>query len=293
MSKSMTGFGRAESEDICSKSYTVEIKSVNHRYLDVNVKLPRNYTQLETRIRNLIKSKLKRGKVDVFLSYNKLNTEDLELTFNKDLADNYFDCLKSIKDRYDVRDDISISLLARYPDIISLEKKEDDIEEIWTGLKGLVEIALEGIVKMRTEEGEKLVEDIILKVDTISKLLYTIETKAPLVVIEYKNKLEKRIDELVQREDIDETRIANEVAIFADKASIDEEIVRLRSHLAQIKETFKLDEPIGRKLDFIIQEMNREANTIASKSTDLETVNCVIDIKNLIEKIREQVQNIE
>lgn len=294
MSKSMTGFGRAISPEKSTKGFTVEIKSVNHRYLDINIRMPRNYMQIENKIREQVKNKLKRGKVDIFISQNSFGKDDYEISFNKNLADNYMSCLNEIKNEYEVIDNISVSLVAKFPDVILLEKKEADIAEIWDELKEMIDNALDKLVQMRKSEGEKLKEDISQKCDDILNLVSLIEEKAPLVIIEYKKKLNHRISELMEQSEVDEYRVANEVAIFADKAAIDEEIVRLKSHILQVEKTLDIeDEPIGRKLDFIIQEMNREANTIASKSSNLDIVNSSINLKNLIEKMREQVQNLE
>ncbi|GAA0176964.1 YicC family protein [Clostridium sediminicola] len=294
MSKSMTGFGRAISPEKSTKGFTVEIKSVNHRYLDINIRMPRNYMQIENKIRELVKNKLKRGKVDIFISQNSFGKDDYDISFNKNLADNYMACLNEIKNEYDVIDNISVSLLSKFPDVILIEKKEADIAEIWDELKEMINNALDKLLQMRKSEGEKLKEDISQKCDDILTLISFIEEKAPMVIIEYKKKLVHRINELMEQSEVDEYRIANEVALFADKAAIDEEVVRLKSHILQINKTLAIEnEPIGRKLDFIIQEMNREANTIASKSSDLDIVNSSINLKNLIEKMREQVQNLE
>jgi uncharacterized protein (TIGR00255 family) len=198
-----------------------------------------------------------------------------------------------IRDRYDIIDNISVSLIARFPEIITLEKKEEDLEEIWKNLKYPLNDAVDALVSMREKEGKKLYEDIVSKCESIEELVNKVEERAPFVVEDYKDRLENRLQELLENANIEENRIATEVAVFADKASIDEELVRLNSHIIQLKETLKKEEPIGRKLDFIIQEMNREANTICSKASDLQIINLVINIKNYIEKIREQTQNIE
>lgn len=293
MVKSMTGFGRAISEDGTSRSFTIEIKTVNHRYFDINVRMPRNLLSLESKVREIIKNKINRGKVDVFISQNSYGKEDSDIYFNEQLSDSYMSCLGKIRDRYDVIDNISVSLIARFPEIITLEKKEEDLEEIWKGLEFPLNDAVAGLINMREKEGEKLCEDIILKCQNIEELVNKVEERAPFVVEDYKGRLENRLQELLENANIEENRIAAEVAVFADKASIDEELVRLNSHIIQLKETLKKEEPIGRKLDFIIQEMNREANTICSKASDLQIINSVINIKNYIEKIREQTQNIE
>lgn len=293
MVKSMTGFGRAISEEGTSRSFTIEIKTVNHRYFDLNVRMPRTLVSLENKVRETINSKISRGKVDVFISQNSYDEQDREICFNEEISDNYFKCLEKIKGKYDIINDISISLIAKFPEVITMEKKEEDLEQVWESLRTPLIEALDGLVDMRKKEGEKLHEDILVKCNNIKQLVDEIEEKSPIVVKEYKLKLEGRLSELLESTVIDENRIATEVAIFADKASIDEEIVRLNSHVVQLKENLLKEEPVGRKLDFIVQEMNREANTIASKANDLEIINSVINIKNYIEKIREQVQNIE
>lgn len=259
----------------------------------MNIKIPRNLLSLENKIRETIKAKINRGKVDVFINQSIYENDDVEVYFNEKLADSYLACLKKIKDRYEVIDDISVSLIAKFPDVITAEKKEENLEEIWSNLREPLNEAIDSLIKMRENEGTKLREDIIVKCTAIGELVSQIEEKSPLVVEDYKNKLNSRIAELLNTSEVDETRIAMEVALFADKAAIDEEIVRLKSHIAQLKQTLDKDEPIGRKLDFIVQEMNRETNTISSKANDLGILNLTINVKNYIEKIREQIQNIE
>lgn len=293
MVKSMTGFGRSMSIEEDANNFTVEIKSVNHRYLDFNIRMPRSLMALENKVREAVKDRINRGKIDIFINQNVYGKEDVNVKFNEVLADNYLNVLETIKNKYSVNNDISVSLIAKFPEVVSLEKKEEDLEEIWINLnKALIE-ASESLVNMRKAEGRKLLEDILSNSNKIKELLYNIEKKAPFVVEDYKNKLENRLKELLEKGTIDEARVSVEVAIFADKAAIDEEIIRLHSHLNQLKETLDINEPVGRKLDFIVQEMNREANTMASKSSDLEIINSTINIKNYIEKIREQIQNIE
>lgn len=292
MIKSMTGFGRDSIEE-SGRSFIVEVKSVNHRYLDLNVKMPRNLISIEDRVRRIISEKVSRGKVDVFITQNIYDKQDVVVKFNESIADSYLDCLKQIKDRYAVRDDISVSLIARFPEVVSVIQKEEDIEEIWNILSAPLKEAVSFLILMREKEGEKLVEDVIKRCNYIGEMVDIVSSKSNLVVNKFKEKLEIRLKDLLSNTIVDENRLAQELAIFVDKSNIDEEIVRLRSHICQIKETLNLQEPIGRKLDFIVQEMNREANTIASKANDLELVNTVLNIKNEIEKIREQVQNIE
>ena len=292
MIRSMTGFGRGTFEEE-GKSFVVEIKSVNHRYFDLNVKMPRTLISLEDRFRKVISAKVNRGKIDVFITQNNYEKEEIIAKFNKNIADSYVRCLKEIKNTYTVQDDISVSLIAKFPEVISLQKNDEDIELIWESLSIPFKSALELLVAMREKEGLNLKEDMVYRCNNVKKLLEEVELRAPQVAKEYKNKLEQRIKDMLNDSRIDENRIAMEVAIFADKSNIDEEIVRLDSHLNQMLYTLNLNEAVGRKLDFIVQEMNREANTISSKASDLELINVVINIKNEIEKIREQAQNVE
>lgn len=290
---SMTGFGRANSDEGGKRSFTVEMKSINHRYLDISVKMPRSLLSLEEKIRKYINERLSRGKIDIYITYNNYERSDLAANFNESLGDSYVKCLQAIRERYQVRDDISVSLIARFQDVIYVEEKEEDIEEIWNTLRITLENATSMLINMRSKEGEKLGEDIHKKCAVIQDNLARIEKRTPELISQYKEKLTDRLKELLDNSHLDENRLYMEVALFADKSSIDEEITRLKSHIAQVGETLKSNEPIGRKLDFIVQEMNREANTIASKSTDLELTNLALNIKNEIEKIREQIQNIE
>ncbi|KAJ51498.1 uncharacterized protein (TIGR00255 family) [Clostridium tetanomorphum] len=292
MIKSMTGFGRATFED-SSRSFVVEIKSVNHRYCDINIKMPKSLISLEDKIRATIQRKINRGKVDVFITLNTYDKKDVKTFLNKSLADDYLECLNEIKERYDVVDDISVSLIAKFPEIITLKQQEEDLEELLNSLSRPLEEAVELLVAMREREGFKLGENILEKCNNIKHIVNEIEKRSSIVPVIYKEKLTSRIKELLEDSQIDESRIAMEVAILADKACIDEELVRLNSHIIQMKETLNLNEPIGRKLDFIVQEMNREANTIASKANDLDITNLALNIKNEIEKIREQIQNVE
>lgn len=294
MVKSMTGFGRATSSEGKEKVFSIEMKSVNHRYLDINVRMPKSMFSLEEKIRRKIKEKLSRGKLDLFINYKSYGKIDSVAKLNLDFAKTYIESLRSLKNEFpDLNDDISISLISRHPDIITIEEKEESLDEIWQEINILLDESLDGMLDMRIFEGNKLKEDIISKIEDIEIFVNKIQSKSHIIVENYKQRLEERLSEILDKIDIDENRIATEVAVFADKSAIDEEITRLNSHLNHFKETLELTEPIGRKLDFIMQEMNREANTIASKSTDLDITNKVIDIKNTLEKIREQVQNIE
>lgn len=292
MIRSMTGFGRGNSEKD-GKSYTIEIKSVNHRYFETNIRMPRVLIAFEDKIRKIIGEKVKRGKLDVFVTQGNYDKEDVEAFLNEKLAESYMNCFRILKDKYDLRDDMSVVQIARLPEVVTLKQKEEDVSEAFEQIEECLTEALEALLFMREREGEKLLEDVIYKCDLIHELVEKVKERAPFVVCEYKEKLTQRLANLHKEVDFDENRVAMEVAIFADKAGIDEEIVRLNSHIVQMKETLILEEPIGRKLDFIIQEMNRETNTIASKANDLEILNTVITLKSEIEKIREQVQNIE
>src|SRR5471030_2391230 len=261
------------------------MKSVNHRYLDVNIRMPRMMLALEEKIRNMISKKLNRGKVDVFINYKNYGNDVGKANLNMKLARNYYECLKQIQSELGIIDDISTTKIARLPDVTTLEEPEENLESMFHEISPLIESALNLMGEMRIREGEKLKEDILSKVGMIEIYVEDVEKVADNIPKTYKKKLEERLSELLSGVDIDESRIALEVAILSDKAAVDEEITRLGSHLSQMKSTLDLDEPIGRKLDFIIQEMNREANTIASKSTDINMTNKVIEMKNTIEKI--------
>lgn len=293
MLSSMTGFGRGISGDnLCS--YVVEIKSVNHRFQEISVKMSRNLMSLEEKIRNNVKEKIKRGKVDIFITEKNYEDVSTEINLNLNLAKSYENCLETLKNNFELKDDISVCNLAKFPDIIKLSQKEEDIEEKWVYIEKALNDGIENLINMRMAEGVKLQEDLLQKCENILNLVYNINKKAPKVVSEYKKKLDLKISDLLQEKvKIDESRLAMEVAIFADKASIDEEITRLKSHVNQMQETLKEEGSIGRKLDFIVQEMNREANTIASKANDLDIITYTLELKSEIEKIREQVQNIQ
>ena len=292
MIRSMTGFGRGSCEKN-GKSFTIEIKSVNHRYFETNIRMPRVLISFEDKIRKIIGEKVKRGKLDVFVTQGNYDKEDVEAYLNEKLAESYMKCFRVLKDKYNLEDDITVSQIGRIPEVITLKQKEEDVSETFEQIEQSLNEALEALLFMREREGEKLLEDVLIKCDLINELVRKIQVKAPYVFQEYKGKLVQRLNTLHKEVEFDENRVAMEVAIFADKAGIDEEIVRLNSHIQQMKETLILNEPIGRKLDFIIQEMNRETNTIASKANDLEILNTVINMKSEIEKIREQIQNIE
>lgn len=293
MIKSMTGFGRCELAD-GERKFTIEMKGVNHRYLDVNIRMPKKLNFFETAIRNLLKQSVSRGKVDIFITYEDLSEGQAVLKYNETLAKEYLVCLKQMEESFGLENDIRVSTLSRYPEVLTMEEQALDAEEIWNVLKKAMEGALEQFVETRTMEGENLKKDILSKLDGMQKLVAYIEERSPEIVKEYREKLEEKVKELLEDSQIDDGRIAAEVVIFADKICTDEEVVRLKSHISHMQEVLRSEESgIGRKLDFIAQEMNREANTILSKANDLEVSNCGIDLKTEIEKIREQIQNIE
>lgn len=293
MIKSKTGFGRCELAD-GERKFTIEMKGVNHRYLDVNIRMPKKLNFFETAIRNLLKQSVSRGKVDIFITYEDLSEGQAVLKYNETLAKEYLVCLKQMEESFGLENDIRVSTLSRYPEVLTMEEQALDAEEIWNVLKKAMEGALEQFVETRTMEGENLKKDILSKLDGMQKLVAYIEERSPEIVKEYREKLEEKVKELLEDSQIDDGRIAAEVVIFADKICTDEEVVRLKSHISHMQEVLRSEESgIGRKLDFIAQEMNREANTILSKANDLEVSNCGIDLKTEIEKVREQIQNIE
>ncbi len=292
MIKSMTGFGRCEAADE-NRKITVEIKSVNHRYLDVGLKLPRKLGFFETAIRGLLKEYLQRGKVDVFVSYEDYSEGTVSVKYNEDLAKEYLKYLNSMQENLDVRNDISVMALSRMPEVFTLEEQSMDEEELWAYVEKVVRGAAEKIVETRIAEGDRLCQDIIDKLDYMLSNVAYIEKRSPETVEEYRTKLRAKLDEVLADTNLDENRIAAEVVIYADKVCVDEETVRLKSHIEHMKETLIAGGAIGRKLDFIAQEMNREANTILSKAGDLDISNKAIELKTDIEKVREQIQNIE
>ena len=293
MIRSMTSFGRSNSEEGKKRVFTVEMKSVNSRYLDVNIRMPKSIISLEEEIRKMISNSLNRGKVDVFINIKNYNEGAGVHKVDINLAQGYLQCLKEIEEKLNIKNDISVMQIARFPEVITMIEEEDKIDEIWEELKPLISSSLDMMINMREVEGEKLKEDILIKINQIEDLVSKVEEFADSIPKVFKQKLEERLKDLLGNVEVDENRIATEGCILADKATVDEEIIRLNSHINQVRETLKLNEPIGRKLDFIVQEMNRETNTIGSKSSDIKMTNIVIDIKNILEKIREQVQNIE
>ncbi|PYG87633.1 uncharacterized protein (TIGR00255 family) [Ruminiclostridium sufflavum DSM 19573] len=293
MVRSMTGFGRGTYSEQ-GKEFTVEIKSVNHRYIDFYIKLPRQIAFLEERVREIVSKSLYRGKVDIFISLEDRSEDSKSVTLDEALADAYIQAVEKLRDKYNLVDDISVALVSRFPDVLRIEKTEDDEEQLWKVLSCALETAVSSLIQMREKEGNELRASLLQKADIMQDIISKISDRSPEVVLEYKQKLESRIRDLLNQQTIDENRIAMEVAIFADKCSIDEELVRLGSHLIQLREILGIQkQPVGRKLDFLVQEINREINTIGSKSNDILITKNVLELKSETEKIREQIQNIE
>lgn len=292
MIKSMTGFGRSEVSEN-NRKFTVEMKSVNHRYLDVNIKMPKKLNFFEAAIRTLLKDYLQRGKVDIFITYEDYTENNVSIKYNRDIAAEYLNYLNQMAEEFSLDNDIRVSALSRYPEVFSMEELAIDEEEIWKSLEKALRGAAESFIKTRIQEGENLSRDLVDKLDGMLKLLAFVEEKSPQLIAEYKQRLEEKVKELLGEARVDENRLLMEVTIFADKVCVDEEIVRLKSHIETTKATLLAGGSIGRKLDFIAQEMNREANTILSKANDLEISNCAIELKTEIEKVREQIQNLE
>ena len=288
----MTGFGRFE-KMINGHDIIVEIKSVNHRYFEFSSRITRGYGFLDEKVKTYLQSKLSRGKVDVFISIETLEDSDVQVLINEPLVSGYVKALRELRDKYNLKDDISVGLVSKYSDIFSIHKAPDDEKVIWDSVKSVMDKALESFIKMRETEGERLKQDILDRAETILSIVNKIEERSPQTVIEYEQKLKQRLIEILSDKNIDEQRILTEAAIFADKIAVSEETVRLRSHFDQLLSMLESDDAIGRKLDFIVQEMNREANTIGSKCVDSQISHMVVDIKAEIEKIREQIQNIE
>ena len=292
MVKSMTGYGRAE-ETIRGCTITVELRSVNNRYLDCNIRLPRLYLFAEDGIKSRVQNIISRGKVDVFVTLDYAEKEEVKVTVNRPVADGYYGALKQLAQSYQLSEDISVSLLSRFPDVLLAEKAEEDTEQRAQDIYSVLDRALADFDEMRTKEGSRLRDDILSRAAAIEDMVTFVEERSPQTVSEYRAKLEARMQEVLQNTQIDESRLLTEAAIFADKVAVAEETVRLRSHIAQLREMLSKGGATGRKLDFLIQEFNREANTIGSKCSDIQLARQVVDIKAEIEKIREQVQNIE
>ncbi len=293
MIKSMTGFGRGENSDSIH-NFNVEVKTVNHRYNDIIIRMPKHLLYLEEKIKKCIKMFISRGRVEVYINLEYLDDSIIEVNVNTPLAMAYKKGLENIISQLGIEDDIKLSHLMTLPEIIKTERKDIDEDIVWNCLSKALDVALENVVNMRKKEGLELKKDLTVQMEKLEDSINNIETRAPLVVIEYKEKLKERVAELMDEGlELDEDRLNYEVVLFADKSDINEEVVRFKSHIKQFYNSLEQDGPVGRKLDFIIQEMNREVNTIGSKANDLEIINNVVDIKSQLERIREQVQNIE
>lgn len=292
MLKSMTGFGRFE---ILTDEYkiSVEMKAVNHRYLDLNIKMPKKFNYFEAGIRNILKKYIQRGKVDIFITYEDYTETKMSLKYNGALASEYMEYFKNMEKQFGIDNDIKVSGLARFPEVLTMEPVVEDEEKMWKLLESALDQAAGKFVESRETEGENLKHDLLAKLEYMTELVSYIEVRSPAILAEYRTKLEEKIHELLGDASIDENRIVTEVTIFADKSCVDEETVRLRSHIENTKSELLQGGSIGRKLDFIAQEMNREANTILSKANDLAISDKAIALKTEIEKVREQIQNIE
>jgi len=288
---SMTGFGRAKLESE-SREYLVEIKSVNHKYCDINVKLPRNLLFLEDRVRKIVLNKLHRGKIDIYITYIDSGIANKEVIINKKLAKTYIEGLKQLAKETNIDSKIEITEISKLPDVLNIQPKEQDEQTIWSEISNCLESAIENLVTMRRQEGKKITQDLIERLGKIEKIVNQISQLSTGLVEEYIVKLEQRIKEITNIE-VDQTRLSQEIVIFADKSSIEEEVTRLKSHIYQLKQMLEQDESTGKKMDFLMQEMNREANTIGAKSTSLNITNLVVELKTILEDIREQIQNIE
>ena len=292
MIRSMTGYGK-QSLNVEKREYQIEIKSVNHRYLDINIKLPKSISYLEDAIKKEISEKIKRGKIDVFVTFENNSQEGKNITINKELAKLYIEQLKELAQEEKISSNIEVMDIAKFPDILTVKNNEED-ETIQNELIEVVQGAISKIIEMKNIEGSKIEQDLLQRIDKIENKIMEISAKSTGLIEEYVVKLEKRIKEILKTEDIDKSRLAQEVVIYADKCSIEEEVTRLKSHIYQFRNLIaNNNETIGKKIDFLIQEMNRETNTIGSKANNLEITNGVIDIKTELEDIREQIQNIE
>lgn len=292
MIKSMTGFGRSEIVK-GNRKISVEIKSVNHRYLEAGIKMPKKLNVFESRMRDLLKKYATRGKIDIFINYEDDSESQVNLKFNQNIADEYMAIFNNMSEKYNLKNDMTVGGLARFPEVITMDEVQEDEEELWHFIEEAMKAALEQFVNTRILEGENLKKDLLGKLDHMEELVAFVEKRSPEIMKEYRSKLESKVKELLGDTTIDESRIATEVIIYADKICVDEETVRLRSHIDHARKCLNEDGGIGRKMDFIAQEMNREANTTLSKANDIEISNAAIDLKTEIEKVREQIQNIE
>lgn len=292
MIKSMTGFGRGR-EVLNGRDITVEIRSVNHRYYEFSARIPRSLSFAEDKLRALLAGKIGRGKVEVSVYITNTTANDEQITVNKQVLSDYVAALRSVQEEYSLKDDLALSHVLRMPDALTVVKTQTDEEQLWADVSAVAQQALERFITMREAEGVKMRDDFLARLKTIEEWVGVIEQRSPKLVEEYRMRLFERMKEVLEGKQVDEGRILLEAAIYSEKTAVDEETVRLRSHIAQFRTMLESSEPVGRKLDFLVQEMNRETNTIGSKVQDLEVTHIVVDQKSEIEKIREQVQNIE
>ena len=293
MIRSMTGFGHGEVSNDKNQKVTVEMKSVNHRYCDISLKLPKKLAMFEANIRNIMKEYASRGKIDIYVSYEDLSETAVSLHYNQAMAEEYMQVFKKMQEDFNIETKITAEALAKYPEVVTIEEVQQDEEVWWELLEAALRQAAEKFVETRTIEGANLKRDLLGKLDQMAADVTFIEERSPQIIAEYRSKLEEKVKEFLEDSTIGENRIAAEVTLYADKIAVDEEIVRLQSHISSMTDVLESDESIGRKLDFMAQEMNREANTIISKANDLATSEIAIELKTEIEKVREQIQNIE
>lgn len=293
MIRSMTGFGHGEVSNDKNQKVTVEMKSVNHRYCDISLKLPKKLAMFEANIRNIMKEYASRGKIDIYVSYEDLSETAVSLHYNQAMAEEYMQVFKKMQEDFNIETKITAEALAKYPEVVTIEEVQQDEEVWWELLEAALRQAAEKLVETRTIEGANLKRDLLGKLDQMAADVTFIEERSPQIIAEYRSKLEEKVKEFLEDSTIEENRIAAEVTLYADKIAVDEEIVRLQSHISSMTDVLESDESIGRKLDFMAQEMNREANTILSKSSDVDLADHAIELKTNVEKVREQIQNIE
>ena len=293
MIRSMTGFGHGEVSNDKNQKVTVEMKSVNHRYCDISLKLPKKLAMFEANIRNIMKEYASRGKIDIYVSYEDLSETAVSLHYNQAMAEEYMQVFKKMQEDFNIETKITAEALAKYPEVVTIEEVQQDEEVWWELLEAALGQAAEKFVETRTIEGANLKRDLLGKLDQMAADVAFIEERSPQIIAEYRSKLEEKVKEFLEDSTIEENRIAAEVTLYADKIAVDEEIVRLQSHISSMTDVLESDESIGRKLDFMAQEMNREANTILSKSSDVDLADHAIELKTNVEKVREQIQNIE
>lgn len=293
MIRSMTGFGHGEVSNDKNQKVTVEMKSVNHRYCDISLKLPKKLAMFEANIRNIMKEYASRGKIDIYVSYEDLSETAVSLHYNQAMAEEYMQVFKKMQKDFNIETKITAEALAKYPEVVTIEEVQQDEEVWWELLEAALRQVAEKFVETRTIEGANLKRDLLGKLDQMAADVTFIEERSPQIIAEYRSKLEEKVKEFLEDSTIEENRIAAEVTLYADKIAVDEEIVRLQSHISSMTDVLESDESIGRKLDFMAQEMNREANTILSKSSDVDLADHAIELKTNVEKVREQIQNIE